>query len=179
MGMNVSEAKQSLRISILSKRKETPNHSEVFAQRILELCQNIGAKTVGCYLSFGTEPDTREFIEKAKASGIEIACPKILDDGSMIFAKYQGETSMSKLGFEEPNGEVISDLDLVVVPALAVNNRGERLGRGAGYFDRFLESYRGITVALVFDSEILDTLPVEPHDRPVDYLISPSDTSQV
>jgi len=176
MGMNVSEAKQSLRSEILSRRKSTTNAEEIFAKKLLDLCQQIGAKSVGCYLSFGTEPATGAFIEIAMASGIQIACPRTKDNGSMVFALLEDRTNTSNLGCMEPTGQEVAELDLIVVPALAVNNEGERLGRGAGYFDRYLESFKGKSVALVFDSEIIDSLPVESHDKPVDYLITPTKT---
>jgi len=79
------------------------------------------------------------------------------------------------LGFLEPNatGPAASELDLVVVPALAVTRRGERLGYGGGHYDRALTRLSGVeTVAVVYASELLDSLPTEPHDRRVRWVVT-------
>ncbi|MCP4912684.1 MAG: 5-formyltetrahydrofolate cyclo-ligase [Oligoflexia bacterium] len=62
--------------------------------------------------------------------------------------------------------------ELLVVPGLGFTKNGERLGRGKGFYDRFLESYQGIKIALVFEEQILEKLPVEEHDVNVDYVVS-------
>jgi len=176
MGLNVAEAKQSLRREILAKRSSVENQEDVFSQNLLELIGLLGAKSVGCYISFGTEPGTGAFIQKAKSAGLLIACPKILEDGSMIFLEHTEKIQTSKLGFIEPTGRAISDLDVIVIPALAVDASGQRLGRGAGYFDRYLEIHDAKTVALVYDWEFIESLPTESHDKAVDYLITPTKT---
>lgn len=176
MRLNVAEAKQSLRREILAKRSSVANHGDLFAQNLLGLTAQLRAKSIGCYISFGSEPGTAPFIEKAKSTGLLIACPKILEDGSMVFVEYTKQTQLSKLGFSEPTGRQISDLDIIVMPALAIDSSGQRLGRGAGYFDRYLESHPCKTVALVYDWEFIEWLPTETHDKAVDYLITPTKT---
>jgi 5-formyltetrahydrofolate cyclo-ligase len=176
MGLNVAEAKQSLRREILAKRTSVENQADMFSQKLLDLIAGLEAKSVGCYISFGTEPGTAPFIDRAKSTGLVIACPKMLEDGSMIFVEHTEKTQTSKLGFIEPTGRQISNLDVLVMPALAVDASGQRLGRGAGYFDRYLEIHSAKTVALVYDWEFVESLPTESHDKAVDYLITPART---
>jgi len=92
----------------------------------------------------------------------------------MVMAVLDSETKPSKLGFREPTGPVVAaeDLEMIIVPALAIDFNGKRLGRGAGYFDRYLENYSGPTVGLVYDLEFLPTVPNLPHDKPVSQVVT-------
>jgi 5-formyltetrahydrofolate cyclo-ligase len=176
----VSEAKKALRVSILAARSENlaKQSSGQFADSLLALSLKQNLKRIGCYLSFGSEPATDYFIELAKSQGIEIACPRIEADGQMVMAVLKSDTKRSELGFKEPTGAVIDpkDLDLVIVPALAIDHDGNRLGRGAGYFDRYLEIYKGQTVGLVYDAEFLPKVPTLVHDKPVRQVVTESRT---
>ena len=179
----VSEAKKALRVSILAARSENlaRQSSGQFAESLLALASKQNFKQIGCYLSFGSEPSTDSFIEQARTKGIEIACPRIETDGQMVMAVLESETVPSALGFREPTGQVIEskNLDLIVVPALAIDYQGQRLGRGAGYFDRYLENYKGVTVGLVYDAEFLPKVPSMVHDRPVSQVVTQSRTISI
>jgi 5-formyltetrahydrofolate cyclo-ligase len=179
----VSEAKQALRVKVLANRsKELASETEVhFAESLLNLVAQQDLKRIACYLSFGSEPVTDSFIKSAKANGIEIACPRVTQDGQMVMAALEEEAMPSKLGFREPNGEIVQakDLDLIIVPALAIDYQGQRLGRGAGYFDRYLQNYSGPKVALVYDAEFLPEVPSLSHDAPVTRVITQTRTINI
>jgi 5-formyltetrahydrofolate cyclo-ligase len=176
---NVLEAKQRLRKNILSLRTAQPSSSAHFSKALIDLCEKLNAQTVGCYLSFGSEPDTSQFISDAQAKGIKIVCPKIGPAGAMHFALLTKDLRRNELGIEEPTGPWVEkeDIDLIVVPALGVDPMGFRLGRGGGYFDRYLENIQTLTVALIYDDEFLEEIPVEQHDRAISFAISPSRTT--
>jgi 5-formyltetrahydrofolate cyclo-ligase len=176
----VSEAKQALRARVLATRskdlaKQTENQ---FAQSLLEIVSQKSVKRIGCYLSFGSEPATDFFIELARKQGLEIASPRLQPDGQMVMALLEQDTAPSKLGFREPTGEVIQaeDLDLIIVPALAIDHQGKRLGRGAGYFDTYLQHFSGLVVGLVFDQDFVPEVPSLPHDAPVDQVVTQTRT---
>lgn len=179
----VSEAKKALRVQILANRKGdlARQTSGQFTESLLALSLKQNLKRIGCYLSFGSEPSTDSFIQLAKAEGIEIACPRINADGHMVMAALESGTTSSALGFREPTGKVFepTELDLIVVPALAIDFQGQRLGRGAGYFDRYLEHYAGPTVGLIYDAEFLPKVPSEAHDAPVSQVVTQSRTVQI
>lgn len=179
----VSEAKKALRVAILSARSDdlARQTSGQFAESLLALALKQDRQRIGCYLSFGSEPSTDSFIEEARKKGIEIACPRIESDGQMVMAVLESDTVPSALGFREPTGQVIEskDLDLIVVPALAIDYQGQRLGRGAGYFDRYLEHYKGATVGLIYDAEFLPKVPSMVHDRPVSQVVTQSRTISI
>lgn len=179
----VSEAKKALRIQILANRtdKLARQTSDQFARSLLTLALKQNLKRIGCYLSFGSEPATDYFIELAKAEGLEISCPRIESDGQMVMAVLESGTTQSALGFREPTGKAVepTDLDLIVVPALAIDFAGRRLGRGAGYFDRYLQHYSRPTVGLIYDAEFLPEVPSEAHDAPVSQVVTESRTISI
>jgi len=87
----------------------------------------------------------------------------------LAFRRAAGAFVRGALGVEEPAGEPVelSSVDLLVVPAVAVDLSGRRLGRGRGFYDATLAAYSGVTVALVFESQLVPEVPVGEHDRPV------------
>jgi 5-formyltetrahydrofolate cyclo-ligase len=180
MSANVSDDKQSLRQAILAKRSvnQSSKTQSGFTQELNKLVSDLGVRSIGCYLSFGSEPSTREFISSIRGAGINLACPRVEIDGSMVFAELGESTETTKLGFEQPLGKEVpkSELDLLIIPALAIDETGERLGRGAGYFDRYLQNYRGITVAMIYESEFVSKLPTQGHDEPVNWVVLPTKT---
>ena len=98
----------------------------------------------------------------------------------MNWVVFNGKTKQGIFGFQEATGEDAdpSEIELMVMPALAVDVQGHRLGRGGGYYDRQLEKLSPDlkTVAVVFDSEILEFIPTEEHDKTVQFAVSPSKT---
>jgi 5-formyltetrahydrofolate cyclo-ligase len=174
----VSEAKAKLRTQVLSNRSAivaSETASQIGTQ-LLKLCSQLGAKSVGIYLSFGSEPVTDAFVVAAKAAGISLSAPRTGPDSSMEFARLEGPTTSSELGFLQPIGEIVEpdELDLIIAPALSVDVFGNRLGRGGGFFDRYLEHFDGPVAAVVYDNELVPQLPNEAHDKPVQYAVTPS-----
>ena len=174
----VSEAKARLRTQVLSNRSgevltDTANQ---FAAQLLKLCSQLGAKSVGIYLSFGSEPVTDAFVVAAKSAGISLSAPRTGPDSSMEFARLEGPGKSSELGFLQPVGEIVEpdELDLIIAPALSVDMFGNRLGRGGGFFDRYLEHFDGPVAAVVYETELVPELPSEPHDKPVQYAVTAS-----
>jgi 5-formyltetrahydrofolate cyclo-ligase len=174
----VSEAKAKLRTQVLSNRSSLlqSDTANQFGTSLLKLCSQLGAKSVGIYLSFGSEPATDAFVVAAKAAGITLSAPRTGPDSSMEFAALEGPSKSSELGFLQPVGEIVEpdELDLIIAPALSVDMFGNRLGRGGGFFDRYLEQFDGPVAAVVYDSELVPELPSEPHDKPVQYAVTPS-----
>ena len=123
------------------------------------------------YLAFGSEPTI------TPQRGWLL--PVLLPDGDLDWAVDTGDYVTNHLGIREPAGPrlgvaAIASCDLVLVPALLVDRRGHRLGRGGGSYDRALARATGLTVALLHDGELVDELPHEPHDVPVGAVVTPS-----
>lgn len=178
---DVATLKRELRENLKARRAALaydPEHSAELNVRLAEICLSNGAAKIACYLPFGNEPDTELFIDWAIENEIEVLLPVSNSDGSLSWVKYEGETETGIFGFAEPAGEKVefNGIDLLVIPALAIDRNGMRLGKGKGYYDRLLGAMADAppTVAVVFDDELLDSVPSEPHDKPVDAAVTPS-----
>lgn len=174
----VSEAKARLRTQVLSNRSAelASDTANQIGSQLLKLCSQLGAKSVGIYLSFGSEPATDAFVVAAKGAGITLSAPRTGPDSTMEFARLEGPTQSSELGFLQPIGEIVEpdELDLIIAPALSVDSLGNRLGRGGGFFDRYLEHFDGPVAAVVYEHELVSNLPTEGHDKQVQYAVTPS-----
>jgi 5-formyltetrahydrofolate cyclo-ligase len=137
--------------------------------------------TVAGYVGVGTEPPTSALLDELRRRGAEVLLPVVLPGGVLDWATGSAELVSGQLGLREPGGpylgpHAVREAGLVLVPALAVDLAGHRLGRGGGYYDRVLATLPRtvLLVAVVFDDEVLADVPVEEHDRPVDGVLTPS-----
>ncbi|MBK8575074.1 MAG: 5-formyltetrahydrofolate cyclo-ligase [Elusimicrobia bacterium] len=137
------------------------------------------ARRVGVFLSLPTEIDTAPLIELARQEGKTVAVPVVFpQEGRMRFAVLPaGRPKLKKnvYGILEPlQPEWVNSLDLVIVPGAAFTDRGDRLGAGAGYYDRFLSGRsRPKSIGICFDEQRAVRLPCAPHDRRVDVVVTP------
>lgn len=159
-------------------RQYNPDEASELNIHLAELCLANGAKKVTCYLPFGNEPDTELFIDWALDNEIEVLLPVAKSDGSLEWVNFDGDTKVGIFGFHEASGAPVtpSDVDLAIVPALAVDTNGIRLGKGKGFYDRALLEFQPTPaiVAVVFDTELLESVPAEAHDHPVDAAVTPT-----
>lgn len=149
---------------------------------------------VTAYASFGTEPRTGRLRALLAVSGVRVLLPVIRDDGGLDWADDDAASGFTldghTAGIPEPTGALaahsMADLvslgcRVVLAPALAVDARGNRIGKAGGYYDRFLAglddldpALRPVVVAVVHDDEIVDDVPATDHDRPVDAVLTPT-----
>lgn len=160
------------------------------AGRALELPELAHARVVAAYVSVGSEPGTLALLDALRARGVRVLLPALLPDNDLDWGAYFGEDSLvrvqhgGKMALFEPSGErlgpdAVTDADVVLLPGLAVDARGMRLGRGGGSYDRVLArleraGVRPSLVVLLYDSEVVERVPEEPHDRPVHAVVTPS-----
>jgi len=165
-------SKIELRRAILSAR---PQSSHGLTEQLMTVAQ--AHRVIASYSPTATEPDVSGFNDWVRASGRKLLLPIIT--GSQLAWAEPGEPVLGPMGILQPTGAPaeLAEARLIVLPALAVDRSGNRLGRGAGYYDRALsENTAAVRVAVVFDSEILPELPAEPHDVPVNLAVSPEQT---
>lgn len=146
---------------------------------VLSLPEAEMAGTVAAYYSVGTEPGTRGLIYALWKRGSYVLLPLLRDDWDLDWASYEGPDSVrprpdGRHGLAEPaetprGPGAIARAALVIVPALAVDRGGARLGQGGGCYDRALARVSAAvpTVALVYEDELVTRVPSAPHDRPV------------
>ncbi len=171
--------KAALRRAVLSRRAALPaDQREQAEQAAVDALVPHAGDRVAAYLSIGTEPGTSALLAALAARSVEVLLPVLLPDQDLDWALADGGVAVGPHGLHEPQGErlgrdAVADCALVVVPALAVDRDGNRLGRGGGSYDRALARTAGWVVALLHDGEAVAALPHEPHDRPVDAVVTP------
>ncbi len=171
--------KKALRRTIRERKAE--HTAEELAQKSLEAIKKlethdrfIRAEVVCLYSSLSDEVDTHDLIERYKAEK-RILLPSI-DNGVIELHEYgtADATQMGDFGITESCGRVFTDYDsieLAVIPGMAFDAEGNRLGRGKGYYDKFLPQIKAHKVGLCFDFQMLDTIPTLPHDIRMDEVI--------
>ena len=185
MATSVAREKANLRDAVTSRRRERTGAERVLAAEAIALhaaaVPALGrARRVAAYLSLPSEPGTAPLLESLVSRGVEVLVPLSLPDRSLDWVAYEaGAVVAGALGVPAPTGrplgaDALATCDVVLVPGLAVDHAGNRLGRGAGYYDRALADFRGVVCAVVFDDELLERVPREPHDRPVDLVLTPA-----
>lgn len=155
---------------------------EALAAAVLALPEVGRARVVAAYVSRPGEPGTVPLLAALRERGVRVLLPVVLGDRDLDWVVDDG-TRVSGLlpGLTEGSGaplgpQVVADADVVVVPALAVDAAGRRLGQGGGSYDRALARRRAdaAVVALLHDHELVaGPLPVEPHDAPVTVAVTP------
>ena len=140
------------------------------------------AGTIAAYYSVGAEPDTRGLVYALWKRGSYVLLPVLRPGGDLDWASYEGPDSLvpGPRGLLEPGEpprgvEAVARADAVLVPALAVDRAGRRLGRGGGSYDRALARVGPLIplIALVYDDELIEHVPAEAHDVPVRAAVSP------
>ncbi|WP_375387717.1 5-formyltetrahydrofolate cyclo-ligase [uncultured Amnibacterium sp.] len=190
MADDLAPQKRALRAELRERRRirtrdERASASKGITERLVALTTALGARKVSCYLSAVDEPDTRPFVNWARAAGIRVLFPITRADGLLDWttATDDDAETIGLYGTPEPVGELlgpiaINDVDLIVVPAAAVDEGGMRLGWGRGYYDKTLGSMERCppVYGVIFDSELVDEVPRERHDQAIDGVVTPTRT---
>ncbi len=187
--------KRTLRRAILAVRSGLPvndvrEKEDAFARCALALPELAHARTVAAYVSVGTEPGTLALLDALHARGVRVLLPVLLADNDLDWGVYEGADSLvrvqygGRMALYEPVGtrlgpQAVTEADAVLLPGLAVDGRGLRLGRGGGSYDRVLARLERAgadpaLVVLLYDTEVVDRVPAEPHDRAVHAVVTPS-----
>jgi 5-formyltetrahydrofolate cyclo-ligase len=181
--------KVALRRQLLTERAHmaAPERSaagRAIRDAVLSLPETQMAGTVAAYVSVGTEPDTRGLVYALWKRGTYVLLPLLLGDNDLDWASYEGPDSLAAAPrgllepTEPPRGPAaVTSADLVIVPALAVDRGGRRLGRGGGSYDRALARVGAAvpTVALIYDGELLDEVPAGRRDQRVRMVARPGE----
>ncbi|MEU1037330.1 5-formyltetrahydrofolate cyclo-ligase [Streptomyces sp. NPDC005551] len=195
LGREAEPAKRKLRQELLSVRRgltadDVRETAAALAARALELPELAHAGTVAAYVSVGSEPGTPALLDALRARGARVLLPVLLPDNDLDWGEYTGEDTLvrvrhgGRMALLEPAGErlgpdAVREAEAVLLPGLAVDGRGMRLGRGGGSYDRVLARLERAgadpaLVVLLYDTEVVERVPEEPHDRPVHAVVTPS-----
>ena len=126
------------------------------------------------YMSFKNEVDTHKINERIIVARKKLILPRVMDKENMEAVEYSGKFQKGSMGITEPVGESYEGkIDLVIVPGIAFDKEGNRIGFGRGYYDRFLEKYPKVEkIALIYDFQLVDNIPAEKYDRKIDVLFT-------
>jgi len=174
---DVSEAKARIRRRIAATRaarrpEQRAADAEALARRVSALPQLSRPTTVAAYASFGTEPGTGSLLVQLRLRGHRVLLPVLLPDRRLDWVSL-GDADAARLGVA-----AIRDARVVVCPGMAADGTGVRLGRGGGSYDRALTHCGDETLRclLLYDDELLERVPRDEHDEPVDMVITPRHT---
>lgn len=182
--------KKQIREQAHANRKDQPNKAEVsreIVQKFLDLPEYAAAQTVMFYVDVRTEVKTRDFLSVALTHGKKIVVPWCRADGELelFWLESMDELSIGMYKILEPRAELRDlpekkvspfELDLVMVPGVAFDRSGARMGHGFGYYDKLLEHTRPNTplIALAFECQLFEEIPTAPHDIFMDKIVTES-----
>ncbi len=182
----MSAAKLALRDQLVTARGRVPvpvlsDQARSVAEHLLASPEVRRAATVAAYVSVGREPGTGPLLAGLEAAGKRVILPLLQPDDDLDWAVYRGPDSLvpARRGLLEPVGaplgpDAIGTADCVIVPGLAVDRTGLRLGRGGGSYDRALGRVPvgTFTCVVLHASEVRDEVPADPHDRQVTAVVT-------
>jgi 5-formyltetrahydrofolate cyclo-ligase len=179
-------AKVALRSRLLTARRvlSPSDQSTAAAQlqdQMLAFVRREKPSTIAAYVPVGTEPGGADLPAVLAATGVRLILPVLLPDDDLDWGVFTGTLVPGRRGLSEPVGvrlgvDAIRSASLILVPALAVDRVGRRMGRGGGSYDRALARIGddSFAVALLHDGELVESVPAEPHDQAVHGVITPT-----
>jgi 5-formyltetrahydrofolate cyclo-ligase len=186
----IATAKRAMRAELRERRQLLSQAARDAAsagirEQLDTLVDTLGVRSMSCFLSTVSEPGTREFVDAAVRRGIRVLLPITRADGLLDWSVASTDLDIADglFGQPEPVGELlgpiaVNDVDLLAIPAAAVDHSGMRLGWGRGFFDKTIGSMEKCppVYAVIYDSEFVDEVPRELHDQPVTGVVTPTQT---
>lgn len=180
--------KSELRIAVLARRDAIPEaqraaRSRELSQRVQALPEFASARTILAYMPMGSEFDTRPLLQAILAHGRRLVLPRVDRATKNLALHAVGDLEDSLRdgvwGIREPDPGLcpiatLGGVDFVLMPGAAFDRQRRRMGYGGGFYDKLLSrpERRAVTVAVAFLEQLVPDVPVEPHDVPVDILVS-------
>ena len=178
--LSVQERKRRLRTYMKERRGQNENRDlkerallDNFFKFIDEMEGAGTRRSYFVYLSFSSEAPTDVLIETLIERGQTVYCPRI-ENGEMVAVLYGEDFTLSSQGIREPVGQAFDgEIDYVIMPLLAVDKQGNRLGYGGGYYDRYVSKHKQAKrIAYCYDFQLLNEVPAEQTDEKVDVIIT-------
>lgn len=184
---SLAERKASVRAYMKSKRADNTNRDVkacLAAENFMKTLQDMGIActrlSVLVYLSYSSELSTEPLIDKLLEMGVTVYAPRV-EGKEMTAVKYGDDFVISGRGIREPIGERFDgDVDITLVPLLAVDGQGNRLGYGGGYYDRYLAKHTScLKIGYCFDFQVLQNVPSEGTDVPLNIVVTDTFTKRI
>ncbi len=183
--------KADLRAAVLARRDAIPEdqrraRSAAISRKVEALPEFAAARVVMAYMSMGSEFDTLPLVRAVLQRGARLVLPRV-DKATKMLALYavrdlQHDLQSGVWGIREPDptrcdSVALQEVDFILMPGAVFDRKRQRLGYGGGFYDKMLAlpGRRALTVAVAFDEQVVPSVPTEPHDIPVDILVSDHD----
>ena len=173
--MDKSDLRKHVRaMKQLFTKEQLQEKSATIIQKLRTYPLVVKAQTILLYYSLDDEVDTHQFIDELASQGKTVLLPTVINDTDLELHRYTGPDDLDSgfFGIKEPTGELFTDydaIDVAIVPGVAFDRQGNRLGRGKGYYDRLLPRLtRAYKIGICFDFQRLPGIPSEPHDIQMD-----------
>lgn len=176
----IMEDKKSIRAEVRRRIKAMSDAAKLEAsERIFETLERstafASAHCVALFAAMWDEVPTAEVLERWRTMGKRVVVPRVEGDVMRYYDYSPERMQEGAFGILEPVGDdevAVADIDLMIVPARAFTQSGERLGRGGGFYDKYmsLSGFRAVKFGICFECQIFDELPTDPHDIAVDEL---------
>ncbi len=174
--------KKEIRKRVLAERdrlsaEQRTSKSREIEKRLISLPEFNASQAVLFFAAFKSEVDTAPMIRNALASGKRVILPKVAGKELSLFEikDFDRDVSLGSWNIPEPHEAMparMAEVDLVVVPGVAFDEQCNRIGYGAGFYDKLLASFRGSTVAIAFEVQIVHSVPIDSHDIPVQKIVT-------
>lgn len=156
---------------------ERGKKSREIEERLFSLSEFQSSRVVMFFASFRSEVETEHMIRRALASGKRVVLPKVTGGNLGLFEirDFDRDVSPGAWGIPEPHESRpahLGDIDLIIMPGAAFDEQGNRLGYGAGFYDKLLPDFPKTTVALAFEVQMVPRVPASPHDIPVRKIVT-------
>lgn len=183
MENSIKQEKQQLR-TLIKELKSKYSISELLlkSESIFKLLTQFDeitkAKTILAYWSLSDEVNTHHWVE-SNYKNKQLLLPVVSGD-HLLIKPFEGETNMTPVppfGIKEPKGNEITDLsviEIVIVPGMAFDKAGYRMGRGKGYYDRFLPQISALKIGICFDFQMVEKVPINEFDIKMDFVVTES-----
>lgn len=166
--------------------QQVQQSSKAVVKQLLAWSSYQQAKTIMAYLAFGNELCLDELLPKAWEAGKKICVPYIVSATEMFSVEITSleQLELDRYGIRSVRAPIKvvepEELELILVPGVAFSQKGQRLGMGAGYYDRFLTmAPQAITCGIAYEALLQESLPVEQYDQPVDYIVTEKSILQI
>jgi len=171
--------KKELRQMIRQRKQQHPvGESSAFISRLKDNSHFTHAQTLLLYSALPDEVPTQSLLDELVAQGKTVLLPRVVSDTDMELRQYTGlqDLQVGAFGILEPTGKLFTDyekIDVAVVPGMAFDKKGHRLGRGKGYYDRFLRLLpKTYKIGICFSWQLVDNVPTDEHDILMDQIMT-------
>ncbi|MDE1942080.1 MAG: 5-formyltetrahydrofolate cyclo-ligase [Betaproteobacteria bacterium] len=180
--------KSELRALVLARRDAIPEaqretRSRLLSRQVEALAEFAAARTVMAYMPMGSEFDTRPLLQAVLARGTRLVLPRVERTSKTLalheVSNLEADLQAGVWGIREPDPQRcpqarLGEVDFILMPGAAFDRQRHRMGYGGGFYDKLLSrpERRAVTVAVAFVEQLVAQVPLEPHDLPVDILVS-------